>query len=315
MCTMPFLLVWIALLSMTSKSFLSDNTINYLMLAGLILIWGTSFLLINRSLIFFAPEQVAGFRLFIGAVVMIIALLFNRKRLPKLGPSWLHFLIIAVVANLLPFWMIALGQTTISSGMAGLLMAIMPLATLVLAHIFLVDEKLNRFKLMGFIVGISGVVFILGPTLLNSSNSLVGSLLVLAAACCYASGTIFTKRLPVYDPLIASTGTLICAALVSFLIWPNLFDFNLSDVPFISGFSIILLGVLPTAMAMLLYFHIINRAGATFLSNINYVIPVVAYFSGALILGEIVLWHDMLALLLIIAGIVISRRKVATKFQ
>ena len=117
---MPFLLVWIALLSMTSKSFLSDNTINYLMLAGLILIWGTSFLLINRSLIFFAPEQVAGFRLFIGAVVMIIALLFNRKRLPKLGPSWLHFLIIAVVANLLPFWMIALGQTTISSGMAGL---------------------------------------------------------------------------------------------------------------------------------------------------------------------------------------------------
>ena len=86
-------------------------------------------------------------------------------------------------------------------------------------------------------------------------------------------------------------------------------------MPFISGFSIILLGVLPTAMAMLLYFHIINRAGATFLSNINYVIPVVAYFLGALILGEIVLWHDMLALLLIIAGIVISRRKVATKFQ
>ena len=127
----------------------------------------------------------------------------------KLGPSWLHFLIIAVVANLLPFWMIALGQTTISSGMAGLLMAIMPLATLVLAHIFLVDEKLNRFKLMGFIVGISGVLFILGPTLLNSSNSLVGSLLVLAAACCYATGTIFTKRLPVYDPLVASTGTLI----------------------------------------------------------------------------------------------------------
>jgi len=298
---------------MHSKSLLSDNAINYLMLTGLILIWGTSFVLINRSLIFFSPEQVAGFRLCIGAIVMITALLLNGKRLPKLGPAWLHFLIIACVANLLPFWMIALGQTTISSGMAGLLMAIMPLVTLILAHIFLVNEKLNRFKLMGFVVGISGVAFILGPTLINSSSSLVGSLLVLAAACCYASGTIFTKRLPVYDPMVASTGTLICAGLVSFLIWPNLLDFKLLDVPFISAFSIVLLGILPTALAMLLYFHIINRAGATFLSNINYVIPVVAYFSGALILGEIVLWHDILALLLIIAGIVLSRRKPTAK--
>ena len=292
------------------KARMSHSTINYLMLSALIFIWGTSFVLINRSLIFFTPEQVAGFRLCIGAIVMITALFVSGKRLPKLGPAWIHFLVIAVVANLLPFWMIAIGQTTISSGMAGLLMAIMPLVTLVLAHIFLVGERLNRFKLMGFIVGISGVAFILGPTLINASNSLVGSLLVLAAACCYACGAIFTKRLPVYDPLVASTGTLICAGLVSLLIWPSMLDFNLSDVPFVSGFSLIYLGVLPTAIAMLLYFYIINRAGATFLSNINYIIPVVAYFSGALVLGEVVLWHDILALLLIIAGIVLSRRKV-----
>ncbi|MGE4594565.1 MAG: DMT family transporter [Gammaproteobacteria bacterium] len=300
---------------MSSKYSLSFTSINSLLLIALILIWGTSFLLINRSLLFFAPEQVAGFRLCIGAVVMIIVLLLSGKRLPKLGPVWLNFLIIAVVANLLPFWMIAIGQTTISSGMAGLLMAIMPLVTLVLAHFFLADEKLNRFKLMGFIVGISGVIFILGPSLLNASNSIVGCLLVLAAACCYASGTIFTKRLPTYDPLVATTGTLICAAVVSLVVWPNMFDFSLAGTPFISGFSVVLLGVLPTAVAMLLYFHIINRAGATFLSNINYVIPVVAYFSGALVLGEVIFWHDILALLLIIAGIVLSRRKVITQVK
>ena len=281
------------------------------MLGALILIWGTSFLLINRSLLFFNPEQVAGIRLCIGAIVMIIVLIVHGKRLPGLGPSWLHFLIIAVVANLLPFWMIAVGQTTISSGMAGLLMAIMPLVTLVLAHMFLVDECLNRFKLMGFVIGISGVAFILVPTLMSSSSSIVGCLLVLAAACCYAIGTIFTKRLPVYDPIVASAGTLICASLVSIFLWPSMFDFSVYETPLISGFSIVLLGILPTAIAMLLYFHIINRAGATFLSNINYVIPVVAYFSGALVLGEIVMWHDILALLLIIAGVVLSRRKVS----
>ena len=300
---------------MSSKYSLSFTSINSLLLIALILIWGASFLLINRSLLFFAPEQVAGFRLCIGAVVMIIVLLLSGKRLPKLGPVWLNFLIIAVVANLLPFWMIAIGQPTISSGMAGLLMAIMPLVTLVLAHFFLADEKLNRFKLIGFIVGISGVIFILGPSFLSASNSIVGCLLVLAAACCYASGAIFTKRLPTYDPLVASTGTLICAAVVSLVVWPKMFDFSLASTPFISGFSVVLLGVLPTAVAMLLYFHIINRAGATFLSNINYVIPVVAYFSGALVLGEVIFWHDILALLLIIAGIVLSRRKVITQVK
>ena len=300
---------------MSSKYSLSFTSINSLLLIALILIWGASFLLINRSLLFFAPEQVAGFRLCIGAVVMIIVLLLSGKRLPKLGPVWLNFLIIAVVANLLPFWMIAIGQTTISSGMAGLLMAIMPLVTLVLAHFFLADEKLNRFKLMGFIVGISGVIFILGPSFLSASNSIVGCLLVLAAACCYASGAMVTKRLHTYAPLVASTGTLICAAVVSLVVWPNMFDFSLASTPFISGFSVVLLGVLPTAVAMLLYFHIINRAGATFLSNINYVIPVVAYFSGALVLGEVIFWHDILALLLIIAGIVLSRRKVITQVK
>jgi len=294
---------------MPSKYSLSFNTVNILLLIVLIFIWGTSFLMINRSLLFFTPEQVAGFRLCIGAIVMVVILFISGKKLPGLGPAWLHFTIIAVVANLLPFWLIALGQTTVSSGMAGLLMAIMPLMTIVLAHFFLVNERLNKFKLLGFLIGISGVVFILAPSLTISSNSITGSLLILIAACCYASGTIFTKRLPVYDPIVASTGTLICAGLVSLVIWPNILDFNLSEVPLISGLNIVLLGVLPTAVAMFLYFNIINRAGATFLSNINYVIPVVAYFSGAFVLGEPLMWRDFIALLLIISGIVLSRQK------
>jgi drug/metabolite transporter (DMT)-like permease len=72
--------------------------------------------------------------------------------------------------------------------------------------------------------------------------------------------------------------------------------------------SILLLGALPTGIAAFLYFIIINTAGATFLSNINYLIPVVAFFLGALLLGEDILWQNILALLLIISGIFISRK-------
>ena len=136
-----------------------------------------------------------------------------------------------------------------------------------------------------------------------------GILLVLGAACAYSINTIIASRLPSYDPLVSSTCVLIIASLMSFLIWPNIFYIDFNNIPFISGFSILLLGALPTGYAALIYFTIINNAGATFLSNINYLIPVVAFFLGAVVLGEPILWYNILALLLIISGIFISRFK------
>ena len=104
----------------------NNSSINYLLLFSLIFIWGTSFLLINRSLLSFFPEQVVGIRLLIAALVMLVVLLFTKRKLPLDITSWLHFFIIALIGNILPFWLIAVGQTTISSGLAGLLMAVMP---------------------------------------------------------------------------------------------------------------------------------------------------------------------------------------------
>ena len=93
------------------------------------------------------------------------------------------------------------------------------------------------------------------------------------------------------------------------MVWPSIFYIDLPNVPFISGLSLLLLGALPTGIAALIYFTIINNAGATFLSNINYLIPVVAFFLGAAVLGEAIIWYNILALILIISGIYISRLK------
>ena len=135
-------------------------------------------------------------------------------------------------------------------------------------------------------------------------------MLVIAAACSYAVNTIFATRLPSYDPLVSSSCVLIVASVISFIIWPDIFYFNFVDLSLTSGLSILLLGIFPTAIALIIYFNIVNNAGATFLSNINYLIPVVAFFLGALVLGESILWHNLLALLLIISGIVISRFRI-----
>jgi drug/metabolite transporter (DMT)-like permease len=266
--------------------------------------------MINRSLLSFSPEQVVGYRLLIASIVLVFIALLRGKSLPGTLLPWLHFIIFAVIGNILPFLLIAKGQLTISSGMAGLLMAIMPLVTLILAHFFLPNDKLNRYKIIGFVLGISGVFFILGPSLNDNNNTVFGILLVLAAACCYAINTIFATRLPSYDPLVSSSGVLIVASVISFLIWPDIFYLNFLELSLISILSILLLGIFPTAIAMVIYFNIINSAGATFLSNINYLIPVVAFFLGALVLGESIFWHNLLALLLIISGIVISRLRI-----
>ena len=91
---------------------------------------------------------------------------------------------------------------------------------------------MNRYKIIGFVLGISGVIFILGPTLNDNSNTVFGVLLVLAAACSYAVNTIFATRLPSYDPLVSSSCVLILASVISFVIWPDILYFNFVDLSF-----------------------------------------------------------------------------------
>ena len=288
---------------------MSENKRNYFLLASLIMIWGSSFLLTDRSLLFFSPEQVVTYRLTIGALTMlVISIVFSRNLLLPLH-SWFHFSIYAVIGNIVPYLLISIGQTSISSGMAGLLMAFMPLVTLVLAHFFLPNDKLNIYKVFGFIIGISGVLVILGPSINNNSNATFGIFLVLGAACAYSINTIIAARLSSYDPIISSTCVLILASVLSFIIWPETLMLNFSEIPLLSGSAIILLGVLPTGIAAYIYFIIINAAGATILSTINYLIPVVAFFLGAILLGEEILLQNLIALIFIISGIFISRKK------
>lgn len=292
-----------------------DQIINWVLLLSLVALWGTSFLGIKVSLQSFTPDQVVVLRLAIGAIVLIAFMLARGKRLPTKPIAWAHFMLLGLVGNVLPFWFIAQGQVFVTSGMAGLLMAIMPLMTLILAHFFITGENLNRNKLLGFVFGISGIVLILGPTILGSENSLVGCLLVLSAAVLYAANSIIARRLPTYSSAVVSTGVVICAALISLIIWPSVLGIDWHQVPNLALFTIVWLGIFPTGVAAIIFFVLIRRAGPTFLSNINYLIPLVAYFMGALVLGELVVWNDMIALLAILFGIAVSRRPVNKKVK
>jgi len=288
---------------------------NYTYLSLLIVIWGSSFAFIYECLDsgYFSPEQTVGYRLAIGSVVLITSCLLCRKKLPTSLFAWLHFLIYAVIGNVIPFQLISQGQLFITSGMAGLLMAFVPLVTMILAHMFLPNNALNRFNIIGFIMGISGVLFVLGPSINDGNNTLYGILLVLGATLFYSINSVIVEKLPNYDPLVAATCSTTIACFLAFLLWPEIIYLSLDGISTKATFSMLSLGLFSTGLGALIYFNLINNAGATFLANMNYVIPVYAFTLGAIVLGEKVLWQNITALILIVFGIYVSRRKTRPK--
>lgn len=285
---------------------------NYLNLSLIIVIWGSSFAMMQECLEggYFSPEQTVGYRLALASLVLLIACIICKKSFPKTLSPWIHFFIYALIGNIVPYLLISRGQMHITSGMTGLLMAFVPLVTMVLAHIFLPNNALNRFKILGFILGISGVLFILASSINDGDSTLLGILLILGAASFYATHGVVVEKLPKYDPMVAATCSSILACFLALLIWPDMVHINLDGVPLKTSLNMLALGILPTGLGALIFFNLINNAGATFLSNINYVIPVYAFTLGALVLGEPVLWQNISALMLIVFGIFVSRRKV-----
>lgn len=256
----------------------------------------------------FSPSTIVLVRVAIGATALLIAMLVKGQRLPRLGRAWAIFLLLGFFGNLLPFFLIAWGQQHINSGTAGVIMAVMPLVTLLLAHWFIEGEFINRYKMVGFFIGITGVVLLLGPAMGGSKLEIFGLVAVFVAALSYAVNTILTRKFSALGPLVTGAGMmLICTSIalpINLLSAPTLGETTHSTGALL---ALIWLGIGPTGIATLVYFILIQRTGPTFLSNINYLIPAVAFFAGAYFLDEKVELQSFFALLVILAGIALSR--------
>ncbi len=287
---------------------------DWLMLLALVAIWGTAFLVIDVAVETVPALSVAAGRIVSAAALLAVVLPLSGRRLPR-GRIWWHFLALALVGNCLPFFLISWGQERIESGLAGVLMGIMPLSTLVLAHLFVPGEGLTRRSAVGFLLGFSGVVVLTGPEALlelgGSANDLVRQLAVLAGAVCYAVNAILTRHLPETDAITASTATLLLASLVIgpaswFIDAPHRLPLDAVDVA-----ALLWLGVVTTAGATIIYFRLVASAGPTFFSYINFLIPIVALACGVIFRGESAGPGVLLALSLVLAGLAISQSRPA----
>ena len=285
---------------------MNPQLINWLLLMCLVLLWGTSFMFTAIAVDTFSPLGIVAVRVALGAVVLTFAAIAKGIRIPLQPGAWAAFFLLGAVGNLLPFYLITWGQQTIDSGMTGVIMAVMPLITMLLAHYHIPGEDLNRYKLGGFALGMTGIVLLLGPVLNDGTREMLSAIAVFVAACSYAVNTILVRLLPRHHPLAAGAGMLIASSIIAVPTWLNQ-SFPPTVVTTQSVAVLVWLGVGPTGIATLIYFTVIARAGPTFLSTINYLIPAVAYFTGAWLLSEPVSTHSLVALCIILCGIGLTR--------
>ena len=253
------------------------------------------------------PLSVVFSRVLIAAIILTSVVYIKGQKLPFKRKDWLAFIAMSIVGNVLPFFLITWGQLSVDSGIAGMIMAIMPLMTMLLAHYLVKGETLNRYKIIGFLFGISGVTILLGPVFEGGGRAVFGAIAIFIAATSYAVNAILVRRLPNFTPMVGAAGVMIAASLIMLPIWSIQTTLNFDQLSMRSVHSVIWLGIGPTAIATMILFAVIERAGPTFLSTINYMIPVVAFFAGAYILSEPVEWNSIFALIIILTGIALTR--------
>jgi drug/metabolite transporter (DMT)-like permease len=280
---------------------------NWFLLILLSAIWGGAFTLNKIALDLYTPEVIVAGRLIVGSAFLIILIYFIYKRFSFNLSQLNYYLFMSLVGIVIPFIAIINGQRNIDSAMAGILMATMPITTILLSHFFLADEKINQQKFIGFLISFFGVFILIYREDLFVNNSfsttLISQLQVMLGSTLYSIAAIYGKKYKMTDPVSASTGTILFATFFMLIYLIFIDESNVNIPILLVNYNILLLGILCTAIATIIYFQILQTAGASFLSIMNFLIPLWAILFGILILNDAFSWNYIFGLIIILAGI------------
>lgn len=280
------------------------------MVLSLAFVWGGSFLFIELALTGITPYWLAASRVLLAAIATTLVWHWRGYRLYITAKRATPLVILTASAfsTTVPFVLLAWGQQFTTAGFAGVSMAAVALLVLPLAHFF-ADERMTFRKTLGFLIGFGGVIVLIGPETFRSSGTAgetAGRLACVGAATCYAVASILMRRIPPADPVGLSAITLwVGAALVTVAaFWsegvPPLPPGNVIAV-------IVTLGLVQTALANLMRITVIRTAGPTFMSLVNYMVPVWAVILGVVFLGEALEPKLFTAMALILVGVAQSQ--------
>jgi drug/metabolite transporter (DMT)-like permease len=274
------------------------------------LIWGTSFLWIKIAVSEVSPFVLVGFRTLFGTLGML-GIIFLNKKLKLTWRSlrpWLGiFAFIGFINVALPFVLISWGEQYIPSGIASVMNSTTPLFTIILATIFLKDDRLTLPKALGLLTGFGGVVLLFLPELSSSRiENLLGLGAVLVASASYAASGIVIKRK--VHGLASELQVFLQYAFAVLMIWGITLGVErpviLPALP-LTWTALLWLGLLGSSLASSLYFTLLHSVGPTRASTVTYVPPLVGLLLGAIFLGESLGWQTLIGGALIVIGIML----------
>jgi drug/metabolite transporter (DMT)-like permease len=278
----------------------------FLMLAA---IWGCSFWWIKLGLEMLAPVQVAFVRLTVGAAALAIVCLLTGTKLPRSLSTWRHLFVVAMLVNSIPFTLFAIGETQISSVLAGIINAATPLTTLAVILLAFPEEQPTRERVFGLLVGFLGILVVVGVWEGLGSGEWTGIAACLGAVTCYGISFPYIRRhlagLPDSGVALA-TGQVTCGALVllplGIAAGPLHGPVTLEPVLGMLG-----LGALGSGIAFALNYQIVRVAGPSTASTVTYLTPLFAVVVGTAFLGESVAWNEPLGGLVVLLGVAITQ--------
>ena len=279
------------------------NAADWGLLLAAALLLGSTFLFIDIAITEIPPLTAAAARTLIAAPICWAMMRAFGVRLPRTRQGWVALFWLGLLTAAIPFGTVAWGQQHIESGMAGILFGTMPVISVVLAPLFLVEESFTRRRLIGALIGLGGIVLVIGPSVLgNAGNQALAIFITFLGPFSHTLGAIYARRQPGLAPPAMATGQMIFGAII---LTPLAFvvEAPLGLTPGVGAVGAMLVaGVVCTAFAMSLYFVVVRRVGATRSSLVPLLFPVVAVFLGAAVLGERLPVEAFVGLALIMAG-------------
>jgi drug/metabolite transporter (DMT)-like permease len=284
------------------------TTKRWLQLCTLGLIWGTSFVWIKLAVSEISPGVLVSLRTLFGALALLVVFITNRSIRSELH---LNLRMVGVFAVLglfnmaLPFWLISWSSQYINSGLVSILNSTSPLFTMLIAPLFLKEERLSITQLSGLIIGFVGVVILFIPEISKGGDeSILGLGAVLLAGLSYGGMGVFARLKA--GGLHPFTQAFFQVLMATVIMWTFTLSFG-GPLTFphttLTWIALLWLGLLGSCAAYMLYFTLNESVGPTRTAVVSYILPLAGVLLGGIFLGERLHWQSLFGGLLIVAGI------------
>ena len=291
----------------------SPKTLDYFLLTTLALIWASAFFNIKIATYSYGPITIAFLRILFGAIPVILLCIYQKIKIEAFSKDWKWFAAIGFLNLVVPFFLIAYGVQKVQSNLAAILMSSTPISATILAHMYTDKEKINIFKIIGILLGFSGILYLFSDNLLITKDNIFSALMILLGSTFYVIGGILTLKISHKKNENVTASILIWGTIIIFPI-SIFFEQPWNLTPRLdSTLSLIYLGIFPTGVAWLLRFMILKNNGLVFQSQVAYLIPIFGVILGYIFLQEIVTSKVIFALIAVVLGIYFVKKSTTVK--